>query len=355
MPLDEQTQVVTIRDVARHAGVAVSIVSRVFTSKPQAVRISDLTAQRVRHIATQMGYAPNAAASALRRRRTGNIALLMSDELVPGVSSDAIIGKRISHIEPACAARGFSLLLIRYDPLRPALVMEKIASRAADGLLLTGLEDRQVIDLCRRVRVPCLDVTGTLGLMPVCTVEADLVSIRCEALHYARGLGHRRVAIACLDTARHRQLFTAVAQRAARDSALAGCHLRALELPVTADSDEGDLLCDAWQAVPAHERPTLVMAYENLALGFLNTLKARVLACPRDVSLITLSKSPLSENTTPRITGITNAVEEASRLSVKILLDAVEAGRLLTQADSPPLLPCNFVVRESCAALEAAA
>ncbi|MDI5943680.1 LacI family DNA-binding transcriptional regulator, partial [Micromonospora sp. DH15] len=65
---------VTISDVARHAGVAVSTVSYVLSGKRA---ISEVTRNRVLASIRMLGYHPNAGARALASRRANVVALVL--------------------------------------------------------------------------------------------------------------------------------------------------------------------------------------------------------------------------------------------------------------------------------------
>src|SRR3954449_4210958 len=67
---------VTIKDVARAAGVSASTVTRALTL-PELVHPD--TRERVRRTAVSLGYHPNRAARGLSTGRTGNIGLLVPD------------------------------------------------------------------------------------------------------------------------------------------------------------------------------------------------------------------------------------------------------------------------------------
>src|SRR5690349_20775977 len=188
------TRASTIRDVATLAGVAVSTVSVVFGGTRSPVKISHATSERVRRAAEAVGYHPNASARALRRRRTQNIGLLLSDNM-PSLAPDTGSGLKINHIEAACAARGYTLQVMRYLPGGGEQALEAVAAHTVDGLIVTALEDAEVFALCDRARIPCVDVAGTLGQSPTCAVEADLVAARCEAMRYAARLGHVRIGV----------------------------------------------------------------------------------------------------------------------------------------------------------------
>ena len=68
---------VTIKDVAREAGVSVATVSYVINNRTD-MRISDATRKKVLQIINLLGYIPNQSAQALATSRNRMIALYLS-------------------------------------------------------------------------------------------------------------------------------------------------------------------------------------------------------------------------------------------------------------------------------------
>ena len=71
---------ITIRDVAREAGVSVSTVSRVLNDKDD---VAPETYERVRDVIRRMGYTSSLAARSLRSHRTNVVGLIMPDVEFP--------------------------------------------------------------------------------------------------------------------------------------------------------------------------------------------------------------------------------------------------------------------------------
>ncbi|MGI4788185.1 MAG: LacI family DNA-binding transcriptional regulator [Janthinobacterium lividum] len=67
---------ISIRDIASQAGVSTSTVSKVLNGSRETIRPQ--TQERVRRIASEMGYHPNRLAQSIARRRTGTIGLMIS-------------------------------------------------------------------------------------------------------------------------------------------------------------------------------------------------------------------------------------------------------------------------------------
>ena len=62
---------VSIKDVARHAGVAISTVSKVLNNYPN---VSEDTREKVNGAIRELGYVPNAVAAALSSKRSARVA-----------------------------------------------------------------------------------------------------------------------------------------------------------------------------------------------------------------------------------------------------------------------------------------
>ena len=65
---------VSIKDVAREAGVAISTVSKVLNNYPN---VSEATKKKVNDVVDRLGFVPNAVAASLSSKRTGRVALLI--------------------------------------------------------------------------------------------------------------------------------------------------------------------------------------------------------------------------------------------------------------------------------------
>lgn len=66
---------VSIKDVAKHAGVAISTVSKVLNNYPN---VSEETKKKVNQAINELGFVPNAAAAMLSSKQAGRIALLIN-------------------------------------------------------------------------------------------------------------------------------------------------------------------------------------------------------------------------------------------------------------------------------------
>lgn len=97
------TKSITIRDVAREAGVSHQTVSRAFNDKGE---ISEETKQHVLEVAERMGYRPSGLARSLSTNRTQTVGFL-----VPDISNE-FFSLMVRGAEKVTAEAGYSLFLV---------------------------------------------------------------------------------------------------------------------------------------------------------------------------------------------------------------------------------------------------
>lgn len=124
---------VTLAEVAQHAGVSASTVSYVLSGKRS---ISASTRERVEHSIQQLGYHPNAGARALASSRSNIIALMVplrTDMYVPVMMEIAIA------VATSARTHGYDVLLLTGEE-GPAAVRRIAGSSLADAMILMDVE-----------------------------------------------------------------------------------------------------------------------------------------------------------------------------------------------------------------------
>lgn len=127
---------VTLKDVARQAGVSVITASRAINGGGAALPVSPATRERVELAATALGYRPNTSGRSLRDRRSGQIGALVinnpDEPLTHPAAYEYILG-----INAGLAEAGLLLTLIRITdvagPEAPAI--RALNERMLDGFI----------------------------------------------------------------------------------------------------------------------------------------------------------------------------------------------------------------------------
>lgn len=140
---------VTIKDIAREAGVSVSLVSFVMSNAvagESVYRVSRETSKRVLEVAERLQYKPNSSARALRSGKTGTIGVVVSDIANPFFAEIA------RYLEDHAYNYDYNVIFGSSDenPEKFRRVVDVLLNKGVDGLILVpcaGAEDtiREVV------------------------------------------------------------------------------------------------------------------------------------------------------------------------------------------------------------------
>ena len=103
---DKAKPLVSIKDIAKEAGVSICTVSLVMNNKDRN-RVSKAVAQRVRETAQSMGYKPNSAARTLRTSRSYALGFI-TDE----IATTPYAGRVLMGAQEAARKLGYILLTV---------------------------------------------------------------------------------------------------------------------------------------------------------------------------------------------------------------------------------------------------
>lgn len=330
----------TLADVAREAGVSVSIVSRVLNDDP-SLRAREDTRTRVRAAAAALAYTPNHSARALRLARSGTIGLL-----VPDLSS-AIAAGIVSGVEVATVRSGLQVLLGRAEWLGEdgAFVGRLLEEGRIDGLVLQ-LPDRSSAELAEgllALPAPVVCLNRRLGV-PGSVVLDDEAAGRCATAHLA-DLGHERIGF----LGGVPQSWTSPARRRGVEAELLG-----RGLPVrpdwftTAGYSTLDGRTGMLELLSRRERPTgVVVANVNAALGALSAARESGFDLPRDLSVIAIHDSDVAGLLSPPLTTVRMPLEELGAAGLQQLADRMAGTDPVDSVVTDP--PPELIVRGSTA------
>lgn len=180
-PVDKN---VTRKDIARLAGVSVSVVSRALNNSGYVKKESK---EKILQIAQELGYAPNPVAMSLQQRRTHQILYYCTD-LHNAFNTDIYSG-----MMQEASKRNYMVVL------NGDINFEQIHETMVDGLILQNESHAEEYDrVCgKNYYLPA--VSASYGKRPALAhsipfVEWDLYQAMEKAVSYLRGKGHRKIA-----------------------------------------------------------------------------------------------------------------------------------------------------------------
>ena len=314
---------VTIKDVAREAGVSISTVSKILNSVPG---ISEATTRRVEEVMARLDYAPNSRAASLARKSARCIAFVARlDEYEPYKNPhlfDIMCG-----VQEALYSKGYGFLLL--DSLR-ADVEKMMLSRAFDGVIVHGgALSKAMHQLLVNRKFPHI-VIGHPSDTRINWVDTDNALGGRIAVEHLSGCGCRDVAfIGALETDDISNERLAGFCAAAEEN---GCEYRESWIKHT-DGTLQSGRAAALELLTAPDRPDAVVCSSNLlAFAFAEAAHELGVSIPDGVQLITFDRYPYSPLIVPEPTLVQIDVRDMGRVAAKQLLQELKKPELRVQS-----------------------
>jgi LacI family transcriptional regulator len=332
---------VTIVDVARKAGVAVSTVSRVLNCGYASPAIR----ARVQSVVRQLGYVPSTNARGLKLGRTGllgfvswNVFGTWTSGLLGGIE-DELVGRSLSVVIASLGLRG------TFDS---SAVRAWIGERRVDGLIIARAKEEhtELIAALKASNLPTVIVAADRNFgYGVYIDSSDEKAGRTAAEHLVQ-LGHKR--IACWSGPKESaaaNLRLKGVKEALSDHGLTLMH----EHSGFASSFHADACvgyAKRWLALPKQTRPTgIVMANDEQAMVFLRMLLDRGISIVEDVSVIGFDGIEQAARFWPGVTTVAQPLHAMGSAAARLVLQMVEG----TESHLPTHVEFDteLIVRES--------
>jgi len=329
---------VTIKDVAREAGVSVASVSRALN---RGEGVTAETGERIRAVAKRLSYVPHAAARSLITRRTHTIGALLPD-LHGEFFSELIRG-----IDLAARARGLHLLVSSsHDGLEDAAAALQAMQGRVDGLLImTPRIDADFLQANVPASLPTVLLNSAVQDDRYSVLNIDNVAGAHAMVAHLIQAGYRRVA----QIAGPLHNFDAQQRDLGYRRAMAK-FAPGMALDVVAGDFTEDSGYRAGRALLAREsRPEAIFAANDMmAVGCLYALREAGLEVPGDIAVAGFDDIPIARYVTPALSTVRVRIVELGRTALE---------QLAAQLDGPERPPasnqtlgCEIVIRDTCGA-----
>jgi DNA-binding LacI/PurR family transcriptional regulator len=347
-PVSEHPARARIADVAREAGVSKAAVSFAFNNPD---RLRPATADRIKQVATQMGYRPHPVARMLTARSTATIGIL-SPQALAQVFANPFFALFAEGVATVTEDRGFALMFI--SPLHGSI--ERAMARATvDGVIVVGLDRRHPeVESIRRAGLPTVLVDAP-AWPEHGAIEVDDTTGALAAANHLLELGHRDLLVLTMQASESQDDSASVMARRMRgyeraleefNVKLEPDHVRVA--PATFEGGESAFL-QAWQD---GLRPTAVLSMSDAAAaGVLQAARSLGLSVPADLSVVGFDDLPLTRFTDPPLTTVHQPVRRKGEEAARMLLGALgtESGR----SGEHRVLETRLIVRRSTAPVAA--
>lgn len=331
---------VTIKDVAKAAGVSYSTVSRALTGSPE---ISEETRSRILQICKEMNYTVNTVARSMVKKSTKLLGLI-----IPSVNNP-FMSELAYHVDRQARARGYNIILCNSsrDPEQERELFELMIGRQVDGILLSpaGMESYEKL-YPYLSRIPTVFIGENLREMPESYVSVDNFRGAQLGVEYLYKLGHREI----LYFGRRRGSMT---HQLRAEGYAAACEHYGLTPHYCNNSFSSSSIKYGYQLAKQlfsqELRYTAIFAATDTnALGIMQAAEEVNLRIPGDLSLLGFDN--IRDGSLPRI-GL-STIEQPKKMlasvAVETLLDKIQNDR---DGYSHRILSPALVERSSCAPL----
>jgi LacI family transcriptional regulator len=335
MPTDK----LTIRQIAKLAGVSRSTASRVLNDHPN---VSPEMRERVKKVIAETGYRPDPIARSLSNRRSKIIGLVIPLP-ISSLLEDPFFPRLMQGISQGCNAHGYTLALFLFHSEEEERELHHRISgnRLLDGVIVTAtLTGDPLIPQLIADQTPFV-IHGRHEDSRVSFVDVDNETGAYTAVTHLVRLGRRRIALV---SGTPGNLAAGDRQRGYRKA------LEERRVPV----DEsliihGDFTetsgYEAMQRLLRHEPDAVFVASDTMALGALRALREADKRVPDEVAVVGFDSLPQAATADPPLTTVRQPIQRAGALAVEMLIDILENG------GEPPrriILPTELVIRASC-------
>ncbi|KQS09053.1 LacI family transcriptional regulator [Curtobacterium sp. Leaf183] len=333
-----QSQRVTMKDVARHAGVSQPTVSFVLNDR-RDVSIAAETRARVLESAKALNFRPNRAAQSLRSNRSYTVGVI-ADRLV----SQPYAGHIVLGVQQAVQEAGYVCFVVETAQTTDGgkAAVENLVQQGVAGLVYAAPGPEYVTPVDGLDAVPTVFVNCfPQGDAPAVTVLADEFQGGHDVAEAVFAAGHTDVAFlggpeddyACRE--RKRGLDEA-ATEAGVDPEAIRVHFGTFQVGSGFDL--------AIEVLTGNRPSAVICGNDRMAVGALMAAQSLGLRCPEDVSIVGFDDQPdLADQMHPPLTTVALPHQQMG----------FEAGTLLLAAGEQPgrhLVPCEYVPRSSLAA-----
>lgn len=308
---------VTMKDIAKAAGVSRAAVSYVINDKPG---VSEETRQRILAAMSELNYQRNRMAAGLRKKRSSMVAYVVPNIINP------IFAQVARGIQDVMLKVNHSVILCNTD-LQPekfrAYQKDLIESRI-DGLILSAAHDPVVkpfIAAFAQARIPVVIVHSPRDQSEIDTLLIDDAQCAAIAVRHLIALGHRRIGAIGAVRSTTTDIRLEAVERVLEESGIPFDD-RLVYLGESYARECGYEGCR--KLLQLNPRPTAVFALtDSLGVGALGAALDAGLAIPGEISIVSFDNT-LAQYTKPRLTTIDTPNYLLGQEAAKLLLEHLD-------------------------------
>ena len=332
--------VVSIKDVAREAGVSHTTVSRALRGSPH---ISFDTTKRIQQLASEMGYEPSAAARSLKTNRSQVLGVIVSS------IDDPFFSEILQGIDDIALQKGYSLFIAasQRDRQREKAIVRTMREHRVDGVIICSspfsIEQSHHLST---FEIPIVIINNQ-------SEEDHQYSIYHDDLHGSRqvmkhliDLGHKRIGYLGYSHAGRTDIKRLTGYQ--EQMKAAGLTIKDGYI---IEADSSDLNCGktlAQQFLSLPHPPTAIFCFNDLlAIGLMHGLQEEGIHIPEEISIAGFDNISYSAYTNPPLTTFDQPKRSIGTKAAELVLSILNDNQEQEMEIKIQLLQGSLLVRKS--------
>lgn len=332
---------VTIKDIAKQAGVSHSTVSRALRDSSL---ISDETTNLIKQTASELGYLPSVAARSLKTNRSQALGVIVSN------IDDPYFSEILQGIEEVAQNNSYSLFMAasQRDSEREQMIVKAMRQHRVDGVIIcsTTFSDAQSSQLSK-YGIPIVVVNNQAAEDYRYSIYHDDVDGSRQLTRHLIELGHRKIAY----------LGNSLSGRTTQDR-LSGFRQEmktaGLSIPDSfiyeiSGSEPENASPAAKHFLDLEDGPTALVCFNDMmAIGVLKILQQRSVRVPEEFSITGFDNIVFSNYTNPPLTTFDQPKRFIGQKAAELILSILASTSAVNVAEQKiQILKGNLLVRES--------
>ncbi|WAW14326.1 LacI family DNA-binding transcriptional regulator [Peptostreptococcus equinus] len=330
---------ITIKDVAREAGVSISTVSRVINdSKP----VTNEVKQRVLDIIKETGYVPNPLARSLVTKKSQLIGVI-----VPEVT-DTFSAEILNGIEEISKMYDYDILLANTYSEKEAELknINLLRAKQVEGIVMICWDiDQEVVNVLENSGIPAVFISKTSRDIDIYNVSTQNYPAAKEMTKYLIDKGHKKIAL----------MLTGNENAELADERLEGYKSALKENKIKFDSSivktmsgttyEAGYASTKELLSESKEIPHAIFASsDEVAIGVINACFDLGYKVPEDISVAGFNDVKLAKIYRPKLTTVYQPLFDIGAVAIRMIIKMVKGEEI---EDKKVTLPFKIVERES--------
>lgn len=339
--MKKKYEAISIKDVAKEAGVSISTVSNALNN---ARYVKEETKKRINEVAERLKYAPNIIARGLKTKSTNTVAVIVPD------ISNQFFAQVIRGVEEIARLRNYNVLLVctYYDVLQEKNSIENLKKQFIDGFIfISGYDSSDHIGELNDNNFPVVVADRELEDITVPSVLVDNFYAMKEVVNYLYDLGHNKIGYISYtydNQTTVRKRFEGYCEGLKEnkldynpDMVVISETLRLNELQGSREAVRKIIKC---KSIPS----VIMTASDFIAVGVIEALKDLEIKIPEEISVIGFDNILISQYSSPLLTTVKQPKEKMGATAMNLLLDIIEGKKI---KDRNIVLPTKLIVRRS--------